>query len=117
MSEKNIAEQQNLFEYLNLSSEPEIKIKSIKKNFVKKDNERVSNPDNGFKNYTGLIKVKAYGNELFTIQGPLSKQEEETLLEKVREFGLNEFSNERTMFSFDKETGILCLGIKFQKKG
>lgn len=69
--------------------------------------------------YTGEIIIKAYGNEYFRVPGPIKEDYLlSDVLEKIREeYGLREFNKNRTIYSFDKETGILCFDIKFQKKG
>lgn len=112
--------EQDLLSMFNIEvEEKEITTKKKDSNVSKsKEISKSSNHLGDLENYKKEIIIKAYDNELFRVPGPIRKEDWDSILNTVRtEYGLPEFRKERTMHSFDKELGILCLDIKFQKKG
>ena len=66
--------------------------------------------------YTGPRIVKVYGDELFTVEDP-EISNEDIRLKLVSEFGYKEFKKDNTIFDLDKESGILDVTKRFEKKG
>ena len=66
--------------------------------------------------YTGQRIVKVYGDELFTVEDP-EISNEDIRLKLVSEFGYKEFKKDNTIFDLDKESGILDVTKRFEKKG
>ena len=66
--------------------------------------------------YTGPRIVKEYGDELFTVEDP-EISNEDIRLKLVSEFGYKEFKKDNTIFDLDKESGILDVTKRFEKKG
>ena len=79
--------------------------KQAKKEEVKKEEK-----------YTGPRIVKVYGDELFTVEDP-EISNEDIRLKLVSEFGYKEFKKDNTIFDLDKESGILDVTKRFEKKG
>ena len=66
--------------------------------------------------YTGPRIVKVYGDELFTVEDP-EISNEDIRLKLVSEFGYKEFKKDNTIFDLDKDSGILDVTKRFEKKG
>jgi len=101
----------------NLIEKKQVKGNSVEK--VKTNINQGENPKIDLESFQGELIIKAYGNELFRVPGPIKEDDlKGRILEKVRnEYGLPEFTKERTNYIFIKENGVVCLGIKFHKKG
>lgn len=66
--------------------------------------------------YEGPRHVKVWGRELWTELDP--KVTETQIVEKIaRDFGLPEFREGKVMFDLDKVSGVLSVGLSFNKKG
>lgn len=66
--------------------------------------------------YTGPRTIRVWGRDLFTETDPEVTQEQ--IVEKIsRDYGFPEFRKGRVTFDLDKETGILNVGLMFNKKG
>lgn len=86
------------------------KTKQTKKTSTKKQEEEEEEI------YDGDRDIVIYGNYIYTEENPKATLEE--IRQKVvEEYNYAIFSKNRTVFSFDKETGILCLDVRYEKKG
>ena len=66
--------------------------------------------------YEGPRHIKVWGRELWTELDP--KVTETQIVEKIaRDFGLPEFREGKVMFDLDKVSGVLSVGLSFNKKG
>ena len=95
-----------------------IKKKQAKKASDKKQAKKTSDKKQAKEEekYTGPRIVKVYGDELFTVEDP-EISNEDIRLKLVSEFGYKEFKKDNTIFDLDKETGILDVRKRFEKKG
>lgn len=89
------------------------KKKQAKKTSDKKQAKKVVKKE---EKYTGPRIVKVYGDELFTVEDP-EISNEDIRLKLVSEFGYKEFKKDNTIFDLDKESGILDVTKRFEKKG
>ena len=94
------------------------KKKQVKKASDKKQAKKTSDKKQAKKEekYTGPRIVKVYGDELFTVEDP-EISNEDIRLKLVSEFGYKEFKKDNTIFDLDKESGILDVTKRFEKKG
>ena len=94
------------------------KKKQVKKASDKKQVKKASDKKQAKKEekYTGPRIVKVYGDELFTVEDP-EISNEDIRLKLVSEFGYKEFKKDNTIFDLDKESGILDVTKRFEKKG
>ena len=94
------------------------KKKQAKKASDKKQAKKTSDKKqvNKEEKYTGPRIVKVYGDELFTVEDP-EISNEDIRLKLVSEFGYKEFKKDNTIFDLDKESGILDVTKRFEKKG
>ena len=94
------------------------KKKQAKKTSDKKQAKKTSDKKQANKEekYTGPRIVKVYGDELFTVEDP-EISNEDIRLKLVSEFGYKEFKKDNTIFDLDKESGILDVTKRFEKKG
>ena len=94
------------------------KKKQAKKASDKKQAKKTSDKKQANKEekYTGPRIVKVYGDELFTVEDP-EISNEDIRLKLVSEFGYKEFKKDNTIFDLDKESGILDVTKRFEKKG
>lgn len=66
--------------------------------------------------YTSPRIVRVWGRDLFTEEDP--SVTEDQIIEKIsRDYGFPEFRTGRVTFNLDEETGILNVGLMFNKKG
>ena len=94
------------------------KKKQVKKASDKKQAKKTSDKKQAKEEekYTGPRIVKVYGDELFTVEDP-EISNEDIRLKLVSEFGYKEFKKDNTIFDLDKESGILDVTKRFEKKG
>lgn len=97
----------------NKNKKKQAKKASDKKQAKKTSDKKQANKE---EKYTGPRIVKVYGDELFTVEDP-EISNEDIRLKLVSEFGYKEFKKDNTIFDLDKESGILDVTKRFEKKG
>ena len=97
----------------NKNKKKQVKKASDKKQAKKTSDKKQANKE---EKYTGPRIVKVYGDELFTVEDP-EISNEDIRLKLVSEFGYKEFKKDNTIFDLDKESGILDVTKRFEKKG
>ena len=97
----------------NKNKKKQAKKASDKKQAKKASDKKQANKE---EKYTGPRIVKVYGDELFTVEDP-EISNEDIRLKLVSEFGYKEFKKDNTIFDLDKESGILDVTKRFEKKG